>query len=206
MFIKQNIENGILIADATKSLKDMFRSVKTPTKPLLIELIELVKNLKPKSNDLHNIALGEMSRLLFRACIHPTRRVTEFPVRIYGEFCSKKDDIIVRSWIPYLESELEDALNGEERRREQNVVALIYALGQLGHDDVAKTLTKIVGKEFPKTSPLLRSFAVFSLKELGVVNPGLTKQILFSIADNSAEEVQVRMAAISTLPWSKLTK
>jgi len=32
MFIKQKIENGILFSEATKSLKDMFRSVKTPTR------------------------------------------------------------------------------------------------------------------------------------------------------------------------------
>jgi hypothetical protein len=207
MFIKENIENGILLAEATKPLKDMFRSVKTPTRPLLNELIEFVKNLKWKSNDLHNVALGEMSRLLFRACIHPTRRVTEFPVRIYGEFCSKDENLILRNWIPYLEEELEAVLNGDEPNREQDAVALIYALGQLGHDHVVKTLTKVIGKEFPNTSTLLRSFAVFSFKTLGIVNPSLTKEILLSIADNSEEEdVQVQVAAISTLPWNELTK
>jgi len=69
-----------------------------------------------------------------------------------------------------------------------------------------KALSKVIGKEFSKSSSLLRSFAVFNFKELGIVNPSLAKQILVSIADNSAEDVQVRVAAISTLPWSKLTK
>jgi hypothetical protein len=47
-----------------------------------------------------------MSDLLYRACVHPVRRVTEFPVGIYGHFCSKDASGIVEHWIPFLESEL----------------------------------------------------------------------------------------------------
>jgi hypothetical protein len=45
--VKQSIESGVLFGQAAvKPLADLFRAVKTPTTPLLEELVKFVKNLK----------------------------------------------------------------------------------------------------------------------------------------------------------------
>ena len=205
MLIKNNIEIGLLSGEsATKPLFEMIRSVKTPTKELLSELIELVKTLKSlesESKDLHNIGLVELSKLLMRACVHPARSVAEFPVKVFGQFCSKNSQLITQNWIPYLESELNSALN-EEEPNEKEAKILINSLGNLGHINAVKPLIKIIDKKYENTSPILRSFAVYNLKQSSVLHPSLLRPTLMSLIENKAENIQVRAAAVSTLPWS----
>jgi hypothetical protein len=80
---------------AKKMIQSTFIAVKTPTRELLHELVTLVKDdLKHQAKQdckihLYNIGLVHMSNLLYRACINPESRITEFPSRIYGPFCSK---------------------------------------------------------------------------------------------------------------------
>ena len=209
MLIKDNIENGLLFGEsATKPLFEMIRSVRTPTKELLSELIQLVKTLKSlesESKDLHNIGLIELSKLLMRACVHPTRSVTEFPVKVYGQFCSKNSAILTENWIPYLESELNSVLSDEDAN-EKEAEVIIHALGNLGHIKAAKPLIKIIDKKYKNASPILRSFAVYNLKQSSVLYPSLLRPTLMSLIENRAENVQVRVAAVSTLPWSNPSK
>ena len=183
MMIKQSIQSGMLFGEiAAKPLAAMFRSVKTPTKELLSELVEFTKTLKrleSESKDLHNIALGELSHLLHRACIHPTRSNEEFPVKVYGQFCAQNSELIVRNWFPYLERELRAALQAE-KPNEKAALILLNSLGKLGHRRGLKTLTKIIS-DSSRTSPMLRSFAVYSLKQTSILNPDMTRQARLSI-------------------------
>jgi hypothetical protein len=79
---------------------------------------------------------------------------------------------------------------------------VIAALGQLGHLKALAPLSRVIEGDI-SGSPLVRSAAVYALKPMTILNPELLKPILFSIIDNSAENPEVRMAALSIMPWSQ---
>ena len=216
MMIKKEIENGSLTGSAAiNALESAFRSVRTPTKELLRELVELVKNTKnlewnePKTltssvKELYSVGMVQMSKLLFRACIHPVRRMTEFPIRIYGHFCSNESSIITENWVPYLESVVESTSrrDEEESQDETSRLVAIASIGKLGHIKGLNVLIKIIDGSISKKS-MVRSVAVYSLKRIARQNPALIKPILLAIIDNPAENTQVRIAAVSVLPWAQ---
>ena len=213
MLIKKEIEKEELTGrQAINTLEGAFRSVRTPTKELLKELIQLIKNLRnlqwnenqtfgSSIKDLYSISMVQMSKLLYRACIHPVRRMTEFPIRIYGHFCSNESSIITEEWIPYLESELEST-SGRNVENEQYRLVAITSLGKLGHINGLRSLVNVIDGTITQR-PMVRSVAVYSLKRIARLNPVLVKPILLSIIDNPAENTQVRIAAVSVLPWSQ---
>jgi hypothetical protein len=213
MLIKKDVESGELTGrSAINVLEAAFRAIRTPTKELLKELVQLVKNLKNlewqehKSigttlKDLETVGMIQMSKLLYRACINPFRRMTEFPVRIYGHFCSNESSIITEEWIPYLESELESSSARHQKDDHYRMVA-ITSLGKLGHIKGLKSLIKVIEGSV-SSRPMVRSIAVYSLKRIAKQNPVLIKPVLLSIIDNPAENTQVRIAAVSVLPWAQ---
>lgn len=212
MLVKRDIEEGRLYGmNAINVLQAAFRSVSTPTEELLKELFSLVKKLRnlnvhEQSNDeesrsLYSSGLVQMSNLLHRACVNPSRKVLEFPVRVYGEFCSNKSSIITESWIPYLVNEIKNPMkkvDGDEHIR----LVSISALGKVGHVDGLHELTKVIeGSSSEK--PIIRSVAVYSLKRIARLNPVMIKPLLLAIIDNPAETTTVRIAAVSILPWAQ---
>lgn len=50
---------------------------------------------------------------------------------------------------------------------------------------------------------IARVIGVYSLKRIAKLNPVLVRPILLSIIDNPAETPEVRIAAVSVLPWSQ---
>ena len=213
MLIKKDIESGDLTGRAAiNALEGAMRSVRTPTKELLKELVQLVKSVKSLQwddqktigssiKDLYSVGMVQMSKLLYRACIHPVRRMTEFPIRIYGHFCSNESSIITEEWIPYLESELESTSSRNQEDEHSRLVA-IASIGKLGHIKGLHPLVKVIDGTLSKR-PMVRSVAVYSLKRIARQNPVVIKPILLSIIDNPAENTQVRIAAVSVLPWAQ---
>ena len=206
MLIKQNIESGELRGPSAENvLQSTFRSVKTPTEKLLRELVFLIKNLKNGNEDetsnLFRIGMAHMSKLFHRACIHPVRRSMEFPVRVFGHFCSKDSSVITDDWIPFLETEVERS-NRTDEFSQFDQLSVISSLGKLGHFKGIQSLVKVIDGRITK-NPVVRSFAVYSLKPISRLNPDMIKPIILSIIDNPAENTQVRIAAIAVLPWSQ---
>lgn len=215
MLIKKDIESGELKGrSAINVLEAVFRAVRTPTKELLKELVQLVKNLKNLEwnehktfgttlRDLETVGMIQMSKLLYRACINPVRRMTEFPVRIYGHFCSNESSIITEEWIPHLQHQIESESSSSRPQKDDHIrLVAITSLGKLGHIQGLKSLIKVIEGKI-STRPMVRSIAVYSLKRIAKQNPVLIKPILLSIIDNPAENTQVRIAAVSVLPWAQ---
>ena len=214
MLIKEDIENGDLTGHAAAAvLQGAFRSIKTPTKDLLKALVHLIKNLKYLQSDentsegssghnLFRIGMLQMSKLLHRACVHPVSRMLEFPINIYGHFCSKDSSVITEEWIPFLESELKRPSMKTNQTNEHDKLVVISALGKLGHLKGLHFLAKVVEGKLNK-SPMIRSVAVYSLIDITKLNPELVKPILLSIIGNPAENVEVRIAALFVMPYSQ---
>jgi hypothetical protein len=173
----------------------------------------LIKNLKYLQTDentsegwsthnLFRIGMVQMSQLFHRACVHPVRRMMEFPINIFGHFCSKDSSVITEEWIPFLESELKRAATTKNETNEHDKLVVISALGKLGHLKGFHLLTKVVEGKISQ-SPMVRSVAVYSLKDIIKLNPDLVKPILLSLIDNPAENVEVRIAALFVMPFSQ---
>ena len=180
-----------------KMLQNVMTSIKTPTREILRELVQLIKNdLRQWSHErpqLFNIGMLQMSRLLHKACVTPLK-YNQFPVRIYGPFCNQESQV-VEEYISFMEQELEQV---QERRIKLNVIA---ALGKLGHIKVARIMSKVIANE--QYSPMVRSVAVYSLKKSAQLHPVFVKPILLAIIDNIAEATEVRIAAVQVLPWAQ---
>lgn len=90
--------------------QEMLRSIKTPTEELLHRIVSTIEKIVEMAHEtpssmyykqeyvtsLYSVALVQMSNLLYRGCIHPSRKNLEFPVRIYGQFCEGQSSEVVQ--------------------------------------------------------------------------------------------------------------
>ena len=180
-------------------IQSLVASVRTPTVELLKELITFVKvNLKPLAQErtmLYNIVLVQASNLLHRACIAPSRSM-EFPVKIYGQFCTPTSEPVAQ-WIEFLKQELVAEQN------QQIKLNIITSLGKLGHVKAVEILKPIITNI--QYNEMVRSLAVHSLKRVAVLQPAVVRPILMSIIKNIAERPEVRIAAVAILPYAQPT-
>lgn len=194
MLIKSKIESQQLKGkNARFVLQSSLRAINTPTKELLQEIVSLVKHLESQQDkELFNVAMVQTSQLLYKACINPASKMTEYPVKIYGVFCNKDMNVITEDFIPFLQQQVRNTEN-----RKVQLVA-ITALGKLGHIKSFQILAKTIQTE---ETPLVRSLAVYSLKRVAKMQPVQVKPLILTLIGNSAEHPEVRIAAISILPW-----
>ena len=174
-------------------------SVRTPTPQLLKELITFVKvNLKPLAQErtmLYNTVLVQASNLLHRACIAPSR-AQEFPVKVYGQFCTPTSEPVVQ-WIEFLKQELVAEQN------QQIKLNIITSIGKLGHLKAVEVLKPVITNV--QYNEMVRSLAIYSLKRVAVLEPAQVRPILMSIIENIAERPEVRIAAVAILPHAQPT-
>jgi hypothetical protein len=192
--IKKKLENRQLVGmQASRVLQSAIRNARTPTKEILKELVQLVKSLKSE-RALYNTGLIQLSNLIQHACIDPTARTTQFPVRTYGLFCTRESEV-VKEFVDYLTNRLKESGKSSER------LVYIAALGKIGDRQVLLPLIKVV--ESKQASPMTRSVAVYSLKRLAKLEPSVVRPLLLKVIDNPAENTEVRIAAVSILPWTQ---
>ena len=112
--------------------------------------------------------------------------------------------VLTEKYIPHLIEEIE--------RTESEHVGLtaILALGKTGHLKGLKTLVKIIETASLEASTptkvnhiiARRTIAVNALKRVAIMNPTEIRPILLAIALNPVESAEVRIAAVSVLPFS----
>ena len=184
---------------AVSMVQTLVSNIRTPTPELLKELITFVKvNLKPLAHErtmLYNIVLVQTSNLLHKACIAPTR-VQTFPVSVYGQFCTPTSEPVVQ-WIEFLKKELVAEQN------QQIKLNIVLAIGKLGHVKAVEILKPIVSNV--QYNEMVRSLAIYSLKRVAILNPAIVRPILMNIIENIAERPEVRIAAVSVLPYAQPT-
>merc|ERR1719394_1012069 len=195
-FIIEEVKTGKLVGEnAAMIVSNAIRSAKTPTKPLLKELIDLLKHIAEQDNRpmISTVALA-VTRLIHKACIHETSSVSDFPAKSYGRFCDEKTPEITRDLIPFLAEKLFAARKSDINQ----LLTYINALGNLGHDGAAMHLMKVV--DDVNFDVHARSVAVYQLRKTAATNPALYKPVLLQLIAHEAEADEVRMAAITILP------
>jgi thioredoxin 1 len=180
---------------ATATIQSAMKSIRTPTKELLSKLVNTVKKWKNDQNmekkKLLTPTLLQLSNLLYHAYVNPSTMVSNYPVRIYGIFGTNSSEVLVNEYIPLLTQMLDSSVEP----------VLIAALGKLGHLEAVKPILEIAQDR--NKAPMIRSLAIYSLKRVSKQNPTVMKPVLLALVNNPVEHADVRIAAISVLPWTQ---
>merc|ERR1719495_3088253 len=176
------------------------RNIKTPTVELMNELIAVFKLIHGQSHP-HMTAIAlTLTQRIHEACIHETTSVNDFPAKIYGRFCDSKSPFIVRDLIPFLAEKLFASAEHDTH----HIITYLNALGNLGHDAAALHLLKVIEGQLTRNA-YVRSVAVYQLMRAAAAKPAIYRPILLDIIENVAESAEVRMAAITVLPYTRPT-
>jgi len=205
LIVKRVKEGSLPESRLTKIVSLAIRNIRYPTEELLEELVKMIKSSSVKANkQLYTTSLLQLSSLFYHAYISPVTMKNNFPTRIFGVFGTKESTVLTEKYIPHLIEEIE--------RTESEHVGLtaILALGKTGHLKGLKTLVKIIETASLEASTptkvnhiiARRTIAVNALKRVAIMNPTEIRPILLAIALNPVESAEVRIAAVSVLPFS----
>merc|ERR1712020_107304 len=206
MFIIKKIESGqIPSIKAAVVIQSALKAIRTPTRELLHEFVKLGRQLKiqattePKKQLLIS-TMFQLSNVFYHAYVNPSTMVGNYPARIYGVFGTTESQVL-SEYVRLLENMLQEEASKKPTRLE---LVVISALGKLGHRDAAKPLLR-VAQGLEGKAPMIRSLAVYSLKRVVKQYPTEMKAVLLAIINNPAENADVRIAAVSVLPWAQPT-
>ena len=204
IFVLKRIElSEVSPIRATVVIQSALKSIKTPTKELLREFVNLIRQWKNintlEKRQLLTSTLLQLSNVFYRAYVNPSTMVSNYPVRIYGIFGTKDSRVLVDEYIPLLKEMLQEARQGNTKHMELVVIA---SLGKLGHLDAAKPLIK-VAQGTDNEEPMVRSLAVYSMKRMAKRYPTESKAVLLAMINNLMEHADVRVAAVAVLPWAQ---
>ena len=205
MFVLKKIDASEIGAiKATVNIQSAMKSIRTPTKEIVSEILRIVKQWKNGSNmdkkKLLTPALLQLSNLVFNAYVNPSTMVSNYPVRIYGIF-GTQDSPVINDYISFLKQWLEESEQDPKRTMKP---VIITALGKLGLLDATKPLLK-VAQGLKGEEPMYRALAVNSLRRAAIRYPRELRAVLLAIINNPVEHADVRIAAISVLPWTQPT-
>ncbi|QQP37546.1 Uncharacterized protein FKW44_017838 [Caligus rogercresseyi] len=179
-YIKTLIESDKIPRQyAPDIIESALKSTRTPTPELFNLVFTMIKSLKTKSPQLFAVSAVTFSDLLHRACVNPSSMVAQFPVHVYGNFCSPETPFIEDQYIPYLESQIQGGGPGAKSDK----IVVINALGKTGHYRAVDSLVKVI-EGTPASETMVRSLAVYALKRAAVQYPSKVKPILMSIINN----------------------
>merc|ERR1719348_2159019 len=199
-FIIEHVKAGRITDKAMAlTVANAIRNIKTPTVELMNELIAVFKLVHTNPILTSTVALT-LTQRIHEACIHETTSVEAFPAKIYGRFCDEKSPFIVRELIPFLAEKLIASAEHDIH----NIITYVNALGTLGHDAAALHLLKIIEGQLTRHAHV-RSVAVYQLMRTAAAKPTVYRPILLDIIENVAESAEVRMAAITVLPYTRPT-
>lgn len=199
--LKTKVESGDMTEDTHAwawILSNAFRNIKTPTEDLIRELVYIMKHENVHKCPILRaaVAMG-VTEIVHKACVHPQSSYTEFPANIFGDFCDEDSDVIKKELLPYLTHMLSEASNNDVG----SVITWVNALGNLGTEDASLELLKVVEGKIT-VHPHPRSVAIYKLIRAAELNPVIYRPVFMALIENSAENSEVRMAAVTGLTYS----
>merc|ERR1712168_1364332 len=205
LVVKKVKEGSLPITLLTKLVSYAIRNVRYPTQELMEELVKMIKSTTVRSHkQLYTSAMLQVSNLFYHAYINPITMRNNFPTKVFGVFGAKNSPVLTEKFIPFLVEEI-------ERTESEHVrLTAILALGKTGHLKGLKTLVKEIERIAPITSTpakmsmveARRVIAVNALKRIAKLNPTEIRPILMSVIVNPVESAEVRIAAVSVLPFA----
>merc|ERR1719347_1642103 len=208
MLIVKKVKEGSLPTPVLiKVVSLALRNIRYPTQELMEELVNMIQSSAVKSNKmLYTSSMLQLSNLFYHAYVNPTTMRNNFPTKVFGVFGTKESEVLTGKFIPLLVEEIEQTESEHVR------LSAILALGKTGHLKGLKTLVKVIEHvegSIPATKESMiearRTIAVNALKRVVKMNPTEMRPILMSIIVNPVESAEVRIAAISILPFAQPT-
>merc|ERR1719347_1275204 len=208
MLIIKKVKEGSLPSTLlTKIVSYAIRNIRYPTQELMEELVQMLRSSNVRSNkQLYTASMLQVSNLFYHAYVNPTTMRNNFPTKVFGVFGTKESHVLTEKFIPLLVEEIEQTESEHVR------LSAILALGKTGHLKGLKTLVKVIEHvegSIPATKESMiearRTIAVNALKRVVKMNPTEMRPILMSIIVNPVESAEVRIAAISILPFAQPT-
>merc|ERR1719300_1113803 len=208
MLIVKKVKEGSLPTPVLiKVVSLALRNIRYPTQELMEELVNMIQSSAVKSNKmLYTSSMLQLSNLFYHAYVNPTTMRNNFPTKVFGVFGTKESEVLTGKFIPLLVEEIEQTESEHVR------LSAILALGKTGHLKGLKTLVKVIEHvegSIPATKESMiearRTIAVNALKRVVKMNPTEIRPILMSIIVNPVESAEVRIAAVSVLPFSQPT-
>merc|ERR550519_1224162 len=195
MLIKEKIVSGDVIEYPETwawIISNTLRTIRTPTKELIEELVELLKTEHIERNRIIRAAyVMGLTELIHKACVNPLTIRNEYPYRIYGQMCYKDMPVIKDTLIPYLSQKLSES----SRTDNNTVITFTSALGNIGTEESTEELLKVIEGKIP-TPTYPRALAVYMLIKPALIKPSIYKPIFLSIIENPAEHSDVKQNAI----------
>merc|ERR1719385_131139 len=225
MLVVKKVKEGALpIPLLTKLVSYTIRNIRYPTQELIEELVKMIQSANVRAQkQLNTSAMLQMSNLIYHAYVNPITMRNNFPTKVFGVFGTQESRVLTEKFIPFLVEEI-------ERTESEHVrLTAILALGKTGHLKGLKTLVKEIehiapalGGQGPDicghscymnllktaTPDMLskvqarRVIAVNAMKRIAKMNPTEIRSILMSIIVNPVESAEVRIAAVSVLPFA----
>ncbi|KAK4007450.1 hypothetical protein OUZ56_012607 [Daphnia magna] len=199
MLIKELVETEQITGPkATWALAAIGYFAKTPTRELLRELMSLLKSGPFQSKKaVMQTTMVTVADLLNAVRGSPFKAAKRFPVSTLGEFCNRKDGVIINEFLPWLTGELESSQDTVDR------IVILTAFGSLGVEEIVPILLPVIrgtpGK-FDETTERIR--AILSLHRVVFTIPEKIHPILANLASSITERPEVRMASLSLLLMS----
>ena len=209
MLVLEKITSAeVSTAQAVDIVQSAFKSIKTPTEELVRKLLQFVQSIKNPGQDadkqkLLTSTLFQLSNLLHRAYVNPSTMVSNFPVRIYGVFGTPWGKFFNNEVSPMFKQMLDESRSNDQNGKQLKYV-LIAAIGKLGDLEAARSLIKVAQGDHNE-EPMERSLAIYSMKRVTKQNPFAVKRMLLAIVNNPLEDADVRIAALTVLPWARPT-
>ncbi|KAI9554120.1 hypothetical protein GHT06_019392 [Daphnia sinensis] len=199
MLIKELVETEQITGPkATWALAALGYFAKTPTRELLHELMNLLKSGPVQSNKTTmQTTMVTVADLLNAVCGSPFKAAKRFPISTFGQFCDRKDAVIIDEFLPWLTKELESSKNTVDR------IVILTAFGSLGVEEIVPVLLPIIRgtpNKFDDTAERVR--AILSLHRVVFTIPEKIHPILANLASSITERPEVRMASLSLLLMS----
>jgi len=206
-YISDIVKNERVVGEqAAWIVANMIKSAKTPTEALIEELTDLLKHPVVQSSEaLRATVAMSLTELVHKACIDETSSVHDYP-KIFGPLCNKESKVIKTVLLPFLVEKLEEHQYQLQREEPSSTsmnsaIVLINALGNIGLPEASHPLLEVIEGKLT-THPHPRSVAVYKLIRFARANPSVYRPVLLAIIQNVAENEEVRMAAISVLPYT----
>lgn len=187
----------IVELEAAEAIATAADSAREPTLEYMQAFFQLLQNDKFMSQR----SLNESLVLSFSVLAHEVyinREVShnKYPGHIFGSFRNEQgQEFVQKQVVPFLNKKLSNAYN---QRDTQQLHVYIRALGNIGDYSILPAFEPYLENEMPASS-VQRVHMILALDYLTRTHPAEVRSIAYKIAENPAEEEEVRVAAVYQL-------
>lgn len=143
-------------------------------------------------------AVLSFADLIRHAVVDKQSAHNRYPVHAFGRLLSKNFHQLHEKYIPYMEDELQKAVDAGDSTRIQTYT---IALGKTAHPRILAIFEPYLEGKKP-ISPHQRLIMVLSLSKLASSYPKVARSVLYKIYSNTADHHEIRTAAVYLLMQS----